>query len=142
MLGELLQALEPMGVDEKVKLLTKEKTPILKKVCKLMLVDGVDKSKIDGVEAMRFVPTLYDPDRMTHFYPEFERFKRIFVDRHDLSPDKLKTALLELVQNIPEYEARFIIESILTKDSTIVTKEVLEKVYPDLIKTESEHASV
>ena len=134
MFGELLEKMEPLSEDKKVSLLNENKSPLMKDILKVFLIDGIPTEKLGDISKMVFKTARYEPDRMSHLYPEFVTFKRKFVLRQDITTENLQMSLKELLEHIDEYEARFIVEAILTKDSTIITKKVIEGVFPELLE--------
>lgn len=135
MFGEMLDELKRMNFDEKVLFLKKNRSKLTDDIIITFLVNDT-KWKIENPARLKFNSNLYNPDRMTHLYPEFNRFKRIFIERSDVPIHILDKAFLNLVQYIPLTEANFIIEAIETGKNDIITSEVIEKVYPELFEVQ------
>lgn len=131
MFGELLHKLEEMTDAEKVEVLQKENNRALEEIVKVFLVDGV---KIDASEILKkkIRTNTYHLDKMTHLYPEIKQFKRLFVERKDLSKEVLLKSLENLLTNIPVEESAFIIEAIHTKKNSILTEDVIKLAFPKL----------
>lgn len=134
MFGEVLEKVKrKKNIQEKVDIIRSNRTPAMVEVVKLFLIDQND-FHIENPSEIEYETAYYDPSRMTHIYPELPMFKRIFVERSDISQEKLKNLLYNLLKNIPVFEAEFLVEAMDTGKSSILTSDLLELAFPEFFE--------
>lgn len=142
MFGEVLEKIKrKKAFQEKLDLLKNNRNRVMDDIIKTFLIDQNDFHVKDASD-IEYETAYYDPSRMTHIYPEFPMFKRIFVDRSDIPQDKLKNLLYNLLKNVPVMESEFIVEAIETGKSSVLTSDLLEQAYPEFFKVSDASVSV